>query len=304
MKCPARPFARDVCLAAALALGACPAHAFLGVGDVSFVTVIANPAEAANWAAELDQLNSQLTAAQGTLQTVGDLRTFAGDPKAAVAGVGDLGAVTGAVGNLVGGAATGSDLALAWQSLSSADQLAQAAALLQAAGPGTSMTVFGQQQARDASSYEGLAASAASSQQVRGQIAAEQAARAVIAATLTQAWGQFRQATTESSKQALLTQISQLQSQDQLMASRRRAILDDLDLADRQDRNAAAVRSRAADEEGLAASSVLAADFKTREQGAEAQRLATLQKTPPAPQPADYSGVRLWTTADAGGLSQ
>ena len=88
------------------------------------------------------------------------------------------------------------------------------------------------------------------------------------------------------------------------MASRRRAVLDDLDLADRQDRTAASVRSRAADEADLAASSVLAADLKSRAQGAEAQRMATLQKTPPAPRAADYSGVRLWTTADAGGASE
>jgi hypothetical protein len=274
------------------------------VGDTSFVTVIANPAEAANWAAELDRLNSQLTAAEDTLQTVGDLRTFAGDPKAAVGALGDLGSVTGAVGSLASGAMTDGDLALGWQSLGSAERLAQAAALLQGSGPGTSMTVFGQEQARDPSLYEGLAADAASSQQLRGQISAEQAARASIASALTQAWGLFRQATTESSKQALLTEISQLQSQDQVLATRRRAILDDLDLADRQDRTASAVRSRAADEQDLAESSLLNADLQGRAQDAEAQRLATLQKTPPAPAAADYSGVRLWTTADAGGVSQ
>src|ERR1019366_8505784 len=69
--------------AAALALFAARcAHGFLGVADTSFVTVIANPAEAANWAAELERLNDQLAAARGTLQTLGELRAFAGDPRA------------------------------------------------------------------------------------------------------------------------------------------------------------------------------------------------------------------------------
>jgi hypothetical protein len=296
--------ARRGACAALLAACPCTASAFLGVGDVSFVTVIANPAEAANWAAELEQLNSQLAAAQSTLQTVGDLRAFAGDPKAAVAALGDLGSVTGAVGVLEGGSQTNADITLAWEALGSADRLAQAGALLQGAGPGNTMTVFGQQQGRDPALYMDLASQAASSQQLRGQISAEQAARAALSAALTQAWGQFRLATTESSKQALLTEISQLQSQDQVMASRRRAILDDLDLADRQDRNASAVRSRAADEEDLAASALLSADLQGRAQDAQAQRVATLQKAPPAPKAADYSGLRLWTTADVGGISQ
>jgi hypothetical protein len=47
--------------AAALSLGAPRvARAFLGIADTSFVTVIANPAEAANWASDLERLNDQL----------------------------------------------------------------------------------------------------------------------------------------------------------------------------------------------------------------------------------------------------
>ena len=71
--------------AAALALGApCAARAFLGIADTSFVTVIANPAEAANWASDLERLNDQLEAARSTLRrTVTDLRTYAGSPAAA-----------------------------------------------------------------------------------------------------------------------------------------------------------------------------------------------------------------------------
>jgi hypothetical protein len=288
---------------AALALGVSSAHAFLGVADTSFVTVIANPAEAANWAAELDRLNSQLSAATGTLQVVGDLRTFAGDPKEAVGALADLASVTGAVGNLTSGAQTDADLALAWQSLGASQQLSEAASLLQGAGPGASMQVFGRQQDRDPSLYEHYASDASSSEQLRSQISAEQATRASIASALTQAWAQFRLATTESGKQAILTEISQLQSQDQVMATRRRAVLDDLDLADRQDRTASGVRSEAADEQDLAESSLLNADLSGRAQSAEAQRLATLQKTPQQPQAMDYSGMRLWTTADAGGTS-
>jgi hypothetical protein len=85
------------------------------------------------------------------------------------------------------------------------------------------------------------------------------------------------------------------------MDTRRRAMLDDIELADRQDRTAAAVRSRASDEQLLAESSILNGTVEGRAQRAEALRLSTLAKAPARPPSRDYSGVRLWTTADAGG---
>ena len=149
-----------------------------------------------------------------------------------------------------------------------------------------------------------LAQDADASGQLRGQISAEQSARASVASELALAWGQFRAATTESGKQAILAEISQLQAQNQVMDARRRAMLDDLDLSDRQARTDAAVRSKAADEQLLAESALLKADAASRVQGAEAQRMATLQKQAQAAPAADYSGIRLWTTADAGGQPQ
>jgi hypothetical protein len=166
------------------------------------------------------------------------------------------------------------------------------------------MQVFGQTQPRDPSIYAGLAQDANASGQIRGQIAGEQSARASVAAELALAWVRFRAATTESGKQAILSEISQLQAQDQVMDTRRRAMLDDLDLSDRQARTDANVRSKAADEQLLAESAVLNADAASRAQAAEAQRMATLQKQAPAATAADYSGIRLWTTADAGGQAQ
>jgi len=298
----ARGFWRAATAAALLALGAPrSAHGFLGVADTSFVTVIANPAEAANWAAELDNLNNQLQAARGTLQTAEDLKAFAGDPRAAVAALSDLSEVTGALETLSSGSQTEADLAKAWQAIGSAQRLADAAALLQNAGAGASMEVFGQAQPRDAGLYARFARDASAWTQVRGQVAGEQAARGSVASELAQAWVQFRSATTESGKQAILSEISQLQSQNQVMDTRRRAMLDDLALSDRQDRNDAAVRARAADERTLAESALLNTNTEDRARTAEAQRLATLQKAPAALPAPDYSGIRLWTTADAGG---
>jgi hypothetical protein len=288
--------------AAALAFGAgVPARAFLGVADTSFVTVIANPAEAANWASELDQLNNQLAAARGTLQTVSTLRTYAGDPQAAVAALRDLAEVTAALRALSGGAQTEADLARTWQALASAQRLAAAAALLRASGPGATMQVFGQAQPRDAGLYTRLAGEGNSSTELRSQVASEQSARSSVAAELAAAWSQFRSAPTESSKQAILAEISQLQSQNQVMDTRRRALLDDLALSDRQERAASAVRSRAADEERLAESALLNSSTEGRARSAEALRLATLQKTAAAPAAPDYTGMKVWTTADAGG---
>jgi hypothetical protein len=284
-----------------LLCGPGPARGFLGIADTSFVTVIANPAEAANWAAELEKLNSQLLAARQTLQTVGDLRAYAGDPRAAVAALDDLGDVAGVVGALSSGGQTGADLARAWQALGAAQRAADAAALLAGSGPGATMQVFGAEQPRDTALYSQLAADADTAQEARDQVAREQLGRASVAAGLALAWARFRGASTESSKQAILAEISQLETQNQVMDTRRRALLDDLELSDRQGRTAAAVRSRAADEQLLAESSLLNASVEGRAVDAQAQRMATLGKAP-APAPArDYSGVRMWTTADAGG---
>jgi hypothetical protein len=291
-------------LAATLLLGAAPARAFLGVADTSFVTVIANPAEAANWVAELERLNDQLAAARNTLQTVSDLKAYAGNPGAAVAALRDLADITGALQALSSGSQTDADLLRAWQSLGAAQRLADAANLLQASGAGTSMPVFGQAQPRNLDLYSGLAQAVNSTSQARGQIAGEQVARSSVASELAQAWEQFRMATTESQKQAILAEISQLQSQNQVMDTRRRALMDDLDLADRQSRANSEARSRSADEQLLAESALLNSDASARANDAEAQRLATLRKAPATAAAPDYSGIRLWTTADTGGPAQ
>jgi hypothetical protein len=280
-----------------------PAHGFLGIGDASFVTVIANPAEAANWAAELESLNNQLAAARGTLQTVAELRAIAGDPRAAVGTLRDLAEITGAIRALSSGGQTEADLVRAWQAIGAAQRLASAVALLQVSGPGGTMEVFGQAQQRNPGLYGRFARDADATSQMRGKVSDEQAARASVAAELALAWSQFKTAPTESSKQAILSEISQLQSQNQVMDTRRRAMLDDMALSDRQDRNEAAVRSKAADEQMLAESALLNTSAASRARSAESQRLATLQKTVPAPPAPDYTGMRLWTTADAGGPS-
>ncbi len=298
---PAARFLRRCPAALLMLLVAARAHAFLGIADTSFVTVIANPAEMANWAAELESLNSQLAAARSTLQTVNELQTFAGDPKAAVDALRDLAEITGAVGQLSNGAQTEADLLQAWQALGAAQRLADAAGLLQDAGPGTAMRVFGQSQPRDPGLYAGLARDAQGAGQIRSQIAQEQAARKSVASELALAWSQFKAASTESSKQAILAEISQLQSQDEVMGARRRAILDDLELSDRQERTLAGVRARAADERGLAESALLNANEEERVRSAEAQRVATLQKTPTPGTVTDYTGMKLWTTSDAEG---
>jgi hypothetical protein len=300
MSLPTRA-ARRVLAAAFAVCAAFPARAFLGVADTSFVTVIANPAEAANWAAELENLNNQLGAARGTLQTIEELRAFAGDPRSAVAALRDLSEITVALGELSSGGQTEADLQGAWRALGAAGRLADAAALLQRAGPGPTMQVFGQPQPRDPALYTPFARDTQSAAQIRGQIAVEQTARTSLAGELALAWSAFRGAQTESAKQAILTEISQLQSQDHVMGARRRALLDDLELSDRQDVADAGVRARAADERTLAESALLNAAVEGRARSAEAQRLATLGKASAAPAQPDYTGIRLWTTADAQG---
>ena len=276
-----------------------PARAFLGIADTSFVTVIANPAEAADWASQLERLSQQLEAAESTLQTVEQLRAFAGDPRAAVAALADLGDVSGVVAELAGAEQTEDDLLKAWQALGEAAQAAKAAALLTAAGPGTTMEVFGQTQPRDPGLYADLARAVQAAGGIRGQIAQEQAGRRSVASELALAWSRFRSATTESEKQAILAEIGQLQSQDEVMGARRRALLDDLELSDRQERARSGVRDRAADEQALAESALLNAGDEGRVRAAETQRVATLQKTAAPPVRPDYTGLRLWTTSDA-----
>jgi hypothetical protein len=303
MKGGSSPHMRTLMGALLLLNAAPPARCFLGIADTSFVTVIANPAEAANWAAELETLNNQVAAARGTLETVSDLRAFAGDPRAAVAALSDLAGISSDVGTLTTGAQTEADLLRDWRALGSAGRLQDASSLLASAGPGLTMEVFGQVQPRNPSLYSGMARNSSDSAGIRAQITSEQSARASVAAALAAAWMQFKAAPDESSKQAILAEISQLETQNQVMETRRRAVLDDLGLSDRQDRTEAGVRSRAADEQMLAESALLNATASSRVQAAESQRAATLQKPLSTPVQPDYSGMKLWTTADAGGSS-
>jgi len=285
---------------AMLLAAASPVRAFLGFGDTSFVTVIANPAEAANWAAELERLNNQLTAATGTLATINQLRAYAGDPRLAAGEAPDLAALSRDLQALAGAGGTAADLSASWQALGAGGQGKAAAGLLAATGAGGTMTVFGQAVARDALLYRNETADTLETAQIRSQIAAEQAARTTLAGQLADAWARFRLATTSSAQQAVLAEISQLQAQDQAMTAHRQALLSDRDLADRQDRDQARVRVQAADEGKLAESALLRGAAAARAQAGEAQRLATVQKAAPAAVSADYSALQLWTTADAG----
>ncbi len=294
-----RPIA-SACLAVALCS---VSRGFLGFADTSFVTVIANPAEAANWAAELQRLNDQLAAATGTLRTVGELRAFAGDPKAAVGAVPGLEGISDQFALLAAGAKTDAQLLQAWQAMDASARRKGAADLLKESGAGVTMQVFGSERARDPSLYEALARGASSAAQLQGQIESEQAARYALASELTLAWGRFKRSTTESEKQAFLAEISQLQSQNQVMDTRRRAILDDLELSDRQDRASSGTREKSKDEQLLAESALLNDSAAVRARGAEDQRLATLRKPVPHGAVADYSALRLWSTADTGGAS-
>ena len=291
----------QLCLAACAALvgAGLPARAFLGFADTSFVTVIANPAEAANWAAELQKLSAQLSAAAGTLEHVQALRSYAGDPAAAVRTVPDLALLSGELGALTQGAQTSADVL--GEVTRTASAAAQAGALLENSGAGISMSVFGQTFARDPALYGALALGAGASGALHAQIASEQSARARIASELAAAWVRFRSASTESEKQAVLSEVSQLQAQNQVLDARRRALLDDEEVSDREGRTSAAVRTRAADEVRLAESALLNQGASTRVQASEAARLATLAKAAPQRAPADYAGLRLWTTADTAG---
>jgi hypothetical protein len=286
-----------------LLLEGADARAFLGVGDTSLVTVVANPAESANWAAELARLTAALEAAQGTLSNVETLRGYAGDPQAAVRALSDLGAISTGTKALAGTAATDTDLRNSWQSLGAAGRLDATTQVLASSGAGSGMIVFGQQVQRNAGLYQGFAQTSAALSAVLEELSLEQGARASSASELDTAWTQFRAATTESQKQAILAEVVEIQAQDQAMTGRRRALMDDMDLADRQGRLAARTREAAADETLLAESSALNTATGDRARASEAARIATLQKPLQDQGSPDYSGLRLWTTADTEGAS-
>jgi hypothetical protein len=272
------------------------------VGDAALVTVVANPADDAHWTAELADLARQVSALQATVDHVAALELYAGDPRVAAAGVGSLQSSLQAVVGLSAAVDTAGDLAVGWSGQTAGQQSAATVLLLDRTGVGANgtMQVFGQAQPRDLSRYAGLAADQDLTGKARAQIGEEQAARSAMTDALAQAWRDFQAAQTESEKQAILTKIQHLQAQSQVLEARRRGLLDDLALSDRQNFTQERVRARAADESSLAESAVLATAAAARVQTAEAQRLATLQKLP-TPPVADYSGLQLWTTADTDG---
>jgi 23S rRNA maturation mini-RNase III len=282
---------------------AAPGFGFLGVADTSLVTVIADPAEAAHWAAQLESLDQQLTAVRDTLVQANALRAAIGDPAAAVQGIGDLRAITEAMGSLGSAGQTAADLQAAWAGLDASVHAAAVVGLVGQAGGGAGgqMLVFGQSQPRNLDLYQGGAQDQYVNSQARSQISLEQTARQSLSNELAQAWTDYQAAQTETRQQALLAKISQLDAQGQAMEARRRALLDDLALDDRQRRTDTDTSAKASDERTLAESSAVNAVFGQRALDARTQRLDTLQKTVPASTAPDYSGLRLWTTADAAG---
>jgi hypothetical protein len=165
------------------------------------------------------------------------------------------------------------------------------------------MTVFGQAVPRDASLYLGYARDSGGAAGARALVAQEQGARSAAAVELASAWQQFRSASTESQKQAILAEISQIEAEDRWMGSHRGALMDDIELADRQERDASRVRAAASDEGRLAESALLNGAAGDRARAAEGARMATLGKAAQAQAARDYTGLRVWTTADAGGAS-
>jgi hypothetical protein len=286
-------------LAALLALPSL--RAVLGVADTSLVTVVANPADAAHWAAELDRLASQLAAANATLSEVQVLRAYAGDPRAAVLSLADLRTVLGNASALYAGGQDLADLVAAWQAQGDASRLLSVADLLARSGAAADMDVFGTRVPRDPSLYGRLAAQDGAVSALRSQVAQEQAARAAIAAALSDAWARLRVAGTESQKQAVLAEVAQLRAQDGALDARRRAALDDAALSDRADRLASRARDQADDEQLIARSGQLAGASAAAWAAADAQRQATVSRTQSPAAAADYSGIKVWTTADTSG---
>src|SRR5580658_4001841 len=138
---------------------ATPVFGFLGVADTSLVTVIADPAETANWASQLEDLAQQLAAVQAAVAQASALRAAIGDPAAAVQGIGDLQAITATMGILETGGQTAADLQAAWEGLDSSARNAAVVELLGKAGGGADgqMLVFGKAQPRNLGLYQGAA---------------------------------------------------------------------------------------------------------------------------------------------------
>ena len=273
-----------------MAVNTYPLHAFLGVGDVSLVTVVANPAEAANWASQIEALQSQLSTLQRSLGEVQTLRRFAGDPSLAARGASDLCGFLSAVRSASSG--SGSADALQTDAEGAVDDRAIGAGL-GTAGPG--MSVQGYAAARDLGRYREWVVEQAVISQLRAGIAADQSAHGQALSALEAGWAAFQRASTESEKQASLVQLSQVMAQNGALDARRQSLQADMELSARarsvQDRIAAA-----ADDEEIAANVAAASSrLAVQAQAIDTARLSALNRTPPTVRATDYSAIRAWS---------
>jgi len=267
------------------------AWAILGVGDVSFVTVVANPAEASNWIAQLNSLASQLDKLQQTEAQIELLRSQAGDPTEAAKLGEDLTGLLRQTDQLV---AEPSD-ATAIQAANPGDILA----MLSAVGLSSTIDVFGSVQRRDLEKYSDSATLQTSLSALRAQIALEQSNRERTQAAMESAWDLFRSAGTESQKQAALTRMEELAAENAIAADRRRALLDDEHLVSDQAQVAAEVEARADDEKWLAQGSALRTAQQRRVQAAETQRLNVINAALSPQGETDYGALKIWTLSDS-----
>ena len=275
------------------------AWAVFGVGDTSFVTVIANPAEAANWANEIRNLEAQVTALRATLQEIQQVRTYAGDPRLAVQ------TPTGVPALLLDGEALlhQASTVSAVRDLSpvKADDPALAQLVARLSGgldaPGM-MSVEGAPVPRDLSRYISAATAANTAQAISSQISGEQDIRRRTADDLGAAWSAFQQASTESQKQSALTRIAALEALERSSEGRRNAELADLSLSDRQDRAQATIAAVASDEQAQAQISSLQSQASGRSAAADAAARSIVAEAPDAPAARDYSGLKTWLPSD------
>ena len=267
-----------------------PMAAFLGVGDVSLVTVVANPAEAANWAAQLQALQSQLTTLEGTLQEAETLRRYAGDPAAAARGSGEVDGFMTLVRSASGD--PGSVGVLRAQLQGQMDDSSISRSL--GAG-GAQISYQGTTAPRDLARYRDWVVDAALVSGLQQGIAADQAAHAEALARLQAAWSRFQQAGTESEKQASLVHIAHVVGETEAMDAHRRALEADLSLSERNRALQDRIQAGADDEEISANVAVVAGKLAAQARSAESARLDALNRVGVQRQSPDYSSLRLWT---------
>lgn len=177
------------------------------------VTILANPADAAKWAKQAQDMQTQIMEARRMVQAANTVVSYAGNPKDAIKNIGDLARIAKITSEIIGPGQTATELVNVSQTLEIANRADQTARqnMVQLKGLQNDISVFGKPQSRQTDLYRTLYAMKTISQGVRDNREKVSNAINAIDKALNDNADKLKSAATENDRAAIMAERAVLE---------------------------------------------------------------------------------------------